>query len=155
MQSQALKIKIMHFYAEKRHFSILSFLWNVLNLPPRNQRNSLILNALHTLCIGNAVYCSQPKGSRTSGLSLHSGNPTHTQYIMITEIASVIVTPLMMAAPADNVAPMPETPVAYNWATQNATPILSEEDMKSAAVASFCPIPFGKGAQCVDDWNIC
>lgn len=74
---------------------------------------------------------------------------------MITEIASVIVTPLMMAAPADNVAPMPETPVAYNWATQNATPILSEEDMKTAATGTFCFIPGGSGAQCVDDWNIC
>lgn len=74
---------------------------------------------------------------------------------MITEIASVIVTPLMMAAPADNVAPMPETPVAYNWATQNATPILSEEDMKNSLTGTFSFIPGSGGAQCVDDWRIC
>lgn len=74
---------------------------------------------------------------------------------MITEIASVIVTPLMMAAPADNVAPMPETPVAYNWTTQNATPILSEEDMKTAAMGTFSWPPAGGGGQQVDDWNIC
>ncbi|MCI7005510.1 MAG: hypothetical protein MR890_08880 [Akkermansia muciniphila] len=71
---------------------------------------------------------------------------------MITEIASVIVTPLMMAAPADNATPMPETPVAYNWTTQNATAI-SDEEMKSAATASFS-LPPGGYSQVVDDWYL-
>lgn len=71
---------------------------------------------------------------------------------MITVLTAV--TPLMMAAPVDNAATMPETPVAYNWASQNANELISEDDMKVGANASFSFIP-GTQSQTVDDWHLC
>ena len=72
---------------------------------------------------------------------------------MITVLTAV--TPLMMAAPVDNAATMPETPVAYNWASQNANELISEDDVKNGASGSFSFIPGGGGAQTVDDWHLC
>ena len=71
---------------------------------------------------------------------------------MITVLTAV--TPLMMAAPVDNAATMPETPVAYNWASQNANELISEDDMKFGANASFS-FPPGGGSSVVDDWHLC
>ena len=71
---------------------------------------------------------------------------------MITVLTAV--TPLMMAAPVDNAATMPETPVAYNWASQNANELISEDDMKFGANGSFSFPPAG-GPQTVDDWRLC
>ena len=72
---------------------------------------------------------------------------------MITVLTAV--TPLMMAAPVDNAATMPETPVAYNWASQNANELISEDDVKNGANGSFCFIPGSAGQQTVDDWHLC
>ena len=65
------------------------------------------------------------------------------------------VTPLMMAAPVDNAATMPETPIAYNWASQNANEIISEDELKNGLSGSFCFVPGGGSAQTVDDWRLC
>ena len=72
---------------------------------------------------------------------------------MITVLTAV--TPLMMAAPVDNAATMPETPVAYNWASQNANELISEDDMKLGATGSFS-FPSGPGIKqsVVDDWHL-
>ena len=70
---------------------------------------------------------------------------------MITVLTAV--TPLMMAAPVDNAATMPETPVAYNWSSQNANELISEDDLKLGATGSFSYPP--KGPQVVDDWHLC
>lgn len=72
---------------------------------------------------------------------------------MITVLTAV--TPLMMAAPVDNAATMPEAPVAYNWASQNANELISEDDMKLGANGSFSFIPGSRGQQTVDDWHLC
>lgn len=72
---------------------------------------------------------------------------------MITILTAV--TPLMMAAPVDNAATMPETPVAYNWSSQNANELISEDELKNGATGSFCLIPGGGGQQTVDDWRLC
>ena len=71
---------------------------------------------------------------------------------MITVLTAV--TPLMMAAPVDNAATMPETPVAYNWSSQNANELISDEDVKNGAMGSFSYIP-GTSTQTVDDWRLC
>ena len=72
---------------------------------------------------------------------------------MITVLTAV--TPLMMAAPVDNAATMPETPVAYNWSSQNANELISEDDLKLGATGSFSFITGGGGMQTVDDWRLC
>ena len=73
---------------------------------------------------------------------------------MITAIIAS-VTPFVAAQPVDTAATMPETLVAaYNWSDQNAKTIISDEDMKNGATASFCQIPYGGGAQTVDDWHL-
>ena len=72
---------------------------------------------------------------------------------MITVLTAV--TPLMMAAPVDNAATMPETPVAYNWSSQNANALITEDDLKLGATGSFSFIPGGGGQQTVDDWRLC
>lgn len=72
---------------------------------------------------------------------------------MITVLTAV--TPLMMAAPVDNAATMPETPVAYNWSSQNANELISEDDLKLGATGSFSSIPGSGGQQTVDDWRLC
>lgn len=72
---------------------------------------------------------------------------------MITVLTAV--TPLMMAAPVDNAATMPETPVAYNWSSQNANELISDEDVKNGAMGSFSSIPGSGGMQTVDDWRLC
>lgn len=71
---------------------------------------------------------------------------------MITALTAI--TPLMMAAPVDQPVTMPEAPVAYNWETQNANNLISDEDTKNGATGSFCFIPGGHGAQTVDDWRL-
>ena len=71
---------------------------------------------------------------------------------MITALTAI--TPLMMAAPVDQPATMPEAPVVYNWETQNANNLISEDDVKNGANGSFSFIPGGKGAQTVDDWHL-
>ena len=71
---------------------------------------------------------------------------------MITVLTAV--TPLMMAAPVDNTATMPETPVAYNWSSQNANELISEDDLKLGANGSFSFPPTG-GPSVVDDWRLC
>lgn len=82
-------------------------------------------------------------------------NPNNQITTMITVIASAVVTPFMMAAPADNAAALPEAPVAvYNWSTQNAQSV-SDEDFSVGANGSFCLVPGGGGMQTVDDWNMC
>lgn len=70
---------------------------------------------------------------------------------MITVLTAV--TPLMMAAPVDNAATMPETPIAYNWASQNANELISDEDVKSASMGSFS-VPPGGRSSVVDDWHL-
>ena len=66
------------------------------------------------------------------------------------------VTPLMMAAPVDNAATMPETPIAYNWASQNANELISDDELKNGLNGSFCFVPGGApGQQTVDDWRLC
>lgn len=47
------------------------------------------------------------------------------------------------------------TPDAYNWVTQNAQEILTDEDVKVGATGSFSFIPGSGGAQTVDDWRLC
>ena len=73
---------------------------------------------------------------------------------MITVLTAV--TPLMMAAPVDNAATMPETPIAYNWASQNANELISEDELKNGAQGSFSFAP-GPAPQpsVVDDWHLC
>ena len=72
---------------------------------------------------------------------------------MITVLTAV--TPLMMAAPVDNAATMPETPIAYNWASQNSNELISEDDVKAAGMGSFS-LPPGPGIKqsVVDDWHL-
>ena len=72
---------------------------------------------------------------------------------MITVLTAV--TPLMMAAPVDNAATMPESPIAYNWASQNANEIISEDDVNLGLNGSFCFVPGSPGQQTVDDWRLC
>ncbi len=75
---------------------------------------------------------------------------------MISVLATAVVTPFMMAdQSAAPVAAAQETPAAYNWATQNAQAVLTEDDATFGASGSFCFIPGGNGAQCVDDWHMC
>ena len=72
---------------------------------------------------------------------------------MITAIIAS-VTPFVAAQPVDTAVAMPEAPVAtYNWSDQNAKPIISDEDMKNGAQASFSTPPTG-GGQVVDDWHL-
>ena len=73
---------------------------------------------------------------------------------MITILTAV--TPLMMAAPVDNAATMPETPIAYNWASQNANELISEDELKNGSTGSFSVVPGTAGRQqAVDDWHLC
>ncbi len=73
---------------------------------------------------------------------------------MITAIIAS-VTPFVAAQPVDTAATMPKAPVAtYNWSDQNAKAVISDEDLKSGATGSFSRIPFGNGAQAVDDWHL-
>lgn len=62
----------------------------------------------------------------------------------------------MVAAPAETPATAPEaTPVAYNWETQNAGDILTEDELNAGASGSFSFIPGSGGQQTVDDWHLC
>ena len=73
---------------------------------------------------------------------------------MISVLATAVVTPFMMAD--QSAAPVAaQEPVAYNWATQNAQAILTDDEAKAGASGSFCFIPGGNGAQTVDDWHLC
>ena len=73
---------------------------------------------------------------------------------MISVLATAVVTPFMMADQSAAPAAAQE-PVAYNWATQNAQAILTDDEAKAGASGSFCFIPGGNGAQTVDDWHLC
>lgn len=74
---------------------------------------------------------------------------------MISVLATAVVTPFMMADQSVAPAAAQETTPVYNWATQNAQAILTDDDAKAGASGSFCYIPGGNGAQTVDDWHLC
>lgn len=74
---------------------------------------------------------------------------------MISVLATAVVTPFMMADQSVAPAAAQETTPVYNWATQNAQAILTEDDTTFGATGSFCYIPGGNGAQTVDDWRLC
>lgn len=78
---------------------------------------------------------------------------------MISVLVTAVATPFMMAdqsaAPAAPAALTQNTPDAYNWVTQNAQEILTDEDVKVGATGSFSFIPGSGGAQTVDDWRLC
>lgn len=59
------------------------------------------------------------------------------------------------AAPAAPAALTQNTPDAYNWATQNAQEILTDEDVKVGLNGSFSLIPGQFNARAVDDWHLC
>lgn len=72
---------------------------------------------------------------------------------MISVLATAVVTPFMMAdQSAAPVAAAQETPAAYNWATQNAQNIVTEDDVCNGMTASSS---FIAGSQQIDDWNLC
>lgn len=72
---------------------------------------------------------------------------------MLETIATTLITPLMMAASAeDATAPAALTPDIYNWSTQNITTAEeAKEAGKSFVNGTFSQSPFG-GPQVVDDW---
>lgn len=72
---------------------------------------------------------------------------------MITALTAI--TPLMMAAPVDQPATMPEAPAAYNWENQNANELISEDELKNGAMASFSNTPGPNPSSVVDDWHLC
>lgn len=70
---------------------------------------------------------------------------------MISVLATAVVTPFMMAD--QSAAPVAaQEPVAYNWATQNAQNIVTEDDVCNGMTASSS---FIAGAQQIDDWHMC
>lgn len=73
---------------------------------------------------------------------------------MITVLTAI--TPLMMATPVEQPITIPEAPIAYNWETQNANNLISDEDVKAGAMASFCSAPGSRIGmpQVVDDWHL-
>lgn len=74
---------------------------------------------------------------------------------MITTLTIATLSPFMVADAQEKVADMPQNEVAaYNWSTQNASEGISEGDFDMNARGSFSAIPFGNGAQCVDDWYL-
>ena len=67
-----------------------------------------------------------------------------------------MLTPFMVAMAPETPAQQPAAPAAvYNWENQGAVEAISDEDGKTFATGSFCPVPFGNGSQAVDDWNLC
>lgn len=67
-----------------------------------------------------------------------------------------MLTPFMVAMAPETPAQQLVTPSAvYNWENQGSMDIINEEDKKTFQTGSFCSIPFGNGAQTVDDWHLC
>ncbi|MBQ3525204.1 MAG: hypothetical protein IJA63_02920 [Akkermansia sp.] len=75
---------------------------------------------------------------------------------MITTIVTMI-SPFVVADQQEQVATPVETTAAvasYDWNAQTMTSSEAEESPDCSAMGTFCLIPGGRGAQCVDDWHM-
>ncbi|MDO4220788.1 MAG: hypothetical protein Q4C88_01535 [Akkermansia sp.] len=71
-------------------------------------------------------------------------------------ITTAMLSPFMVAMAPETTVQQPQAPAAiYNWENQGSVDVISKEDSNTFARGSFCPVPFGNGAQAVDDWNLC
>lgn len=74
---------------------------------------------------------------------------------MITTIVTMI-SPFVVADQQEQVSTPVETTAAvasYDWNSQTMQ-ATEEETLDCGAYGTFCLIPGGRGAQCVDDWHM-